>query len=157
MTEVKKSKIPYFFFAFFAVIFAVDAFYIYLSKKSWRGLVTEDGYQKGLRYNDVIADAARQKKLGWELKISYKNLQNKSGELEIFLFDKNHKKISNAVVNVDFKRPTQEGKDFSRELEFLNSSYKAKIDFPLEGQWEFLINASKGSDVFLQTKRYIVQ
>lgn len=157
MTEVKKSKIPYFFFVFFAVIFAVDFFYIYLAKKNWRGLATEDAYQKGLHYNNVIANANKQKELGWEMKISYKNLQNKSGELEIFLFDKNNQKISDVSVVVNFKRPIQEGKDFSRELKFFGTSYKTKIDFPFAGQWDFIISASKGSDNYQETKRYVVQ
>ncbi len=157
MTKVKKSKIPYFFFIFFAVIFAVDAFYIYLSNKTWRGLVTEDSYHKGLHYNDVIIDEKKQRELGWNLRISYKNLKNKSGELEIFLLDKNHNKISDAEISVNFRRPTQDGVDFSKTLKFIDGSYRAKIEFPLAGQWDFIINANKDADVFSQSKRYVVQ
>ena len=154
---IKKSKIPYVFFIFFAVIFVVDVFYIYLSKKTWRGLVTEDSYYKGLHYNDLIAKAKKQKELGWQMKISYRNLQNKSGEITILLFDKNNKKISNASVSVNFKRPTQDGQDFYHELKYVNDAYKAKIDFPLAGQWDFMISANKGSDSFVESKRYVVQ
>ncbi len=154
---VKKSKIPYLFFVFFAVIFAVDAYQIYLSKKTWRGIVTEDSYHKGLHYNDVIDEAKKQQELGWKMQISYKNLGNKSGNLEIFLFDKNGVKISDAVVVVELRRPTQDGIDFKQEIKFGGDSYKAKIDFPLAGQWDFRINASKLSDTFRESKRYVVR
>ncbi len=155
--KTKKSKIPYFFYLFFAVIFAVNIFYIYISQKTWRGIVTQDSYHKGLHYDEVIASAQKQKELGWNLKISYKNLKNKSGELEIFLFDKNNKKISDATVTAYFKRPTQDGKDFSQELQTVGEKYFAKIDFPLIGQWQFIINADKGEDHFQESKRYVVQ
>lgn len=157
MTAVKKSKIPYFFFIFFAVIFAVDAFYIYLSKKTWRGLVTEDSYHKGLHYNDIITTAKKQQELGWRLKISYQNSTNKTGDLEVLLSDKNQQKIFGAVVTANFRRPTQEGVDFSQELKLVDGVYRAKIDFPLAGQWEFVINASKDVDSFSQSKRFVVQ
>lgn len=139
------------------MIFVVNIFYIYISQKTWRGLITEDSYHKGLHYNDVIAEAKKQKELGWNLKISYKNLKNKSGELEIFLVDKNNRQISDASVTAYFKRPTQDGQDFSQELKFFKTSYKAKIDFPLAGQWDFIIKASNGSDLFQESKRYVVQ
>ncbi|NBV05910.1 MAG: hypothetical protein EBS06_01565 [Proteobacteria bacterium] len=156
-SATKKSKIPYFFFVFFAVILLVNIIYIYLSQKTWRGLVTDDAYHKGLHYNDVIAGANEQKELGWKMKISYKNSKNKSGELEIFLQDKNNKKISDAVVTTFFKRPTQDGKDFSQEIRFINGRYFAKINFPLAGQWDFIINANKGEEAFQESKRYIIQ
>ncbi len=153
----KKSKIPYFFFVFFAVIFAVDAYYVYISKKTWRGVITEDSYRKGLDYNEVVADAKKQEELGWNLKISYKNLKNKNGELEILLVDKNNNRISDVLVTANFKRPTQEGQDFSQELKFIDGKYFAKIEFPLAGQWDFQIVATKGEDSFRQSKRYVVQ
>ena len=66
MSEQKKSKIPYIFFIFFAVIFAVNFSYIYVSQKTWRGLATEDAYHKGLNYNQVLEEEKKQKELGWK-------------------------------------------------------------------------------------------
>ncbi|MDX2083330.1 MAG: FixH family protein [Rickettsiales bacterium] len=157
----KKSKIPYFFFAFFGVVLAVDICYIYISQKTWRGVIEKDSYHQGLHYEKVIEQAKKQKELGWNLEISYKNLGKKSGQLEVFLQDQNKKEINDAIVTVDFVRPIQDGDDFSQELKFYpnknGSRYFAKINFPLEGQWIFVIKAVKGSDNFLKTKRYIIQ
>lgn len=152
-----KSKIPYFFFAFFAVVFAVDAFFIYLSKKTWRGVITEDSYQKGLHYNDIIKAVAKQKTLGWKLKINYAVSGKNSGSVKIDLEDKNSRKIPDAKIYVNFKRPIQEGFDFTKEIKFDGKEYRAEIFFPLAGQWDFEVVASKDSDIFQMVKRYIVR
>lgn len=157
MKEQKKSKIPYIFFVFFAVIFAVNFFYIYISQKTWRGLATDDAYQKGLHYNQILEAEKKQKELGWKMTISYRNLGENKGVLEIDLKDKNSQKISDAEIEVNFKRPTQEGKDFSQKLKFRDGVFKADISFPLKGQWDFEIRAVRGEDVFQETDRNIIQ
>ena len=153
----QKSKIPYFFFAFFAVIFAVDSFFIYLSKKTWRGVITEDSYQKGLHYNDTIKAVAKQKKLGWKSKINYTASGKNSGVIKIDLEDKNSHKIPDAKIYVNFKRPLQEGFDFTKNIEFDGVNYRAEISFPLAGQWDFEVVATKDSEIFQTVKRYIIQ
>ena len=157
MSEQKKSKIPYIFFIFFAVIFAVNFSYIYVSQKTWRGLATEDAYHKGLNYNQVLEEEKKQKELGWKMIIDYRNLGENQGVLIIDLKDKNSHKISDAEVEVNFKRPTQEGKDFAQKLKFVNGVYKANIAFPLKGQWDFEIKAVRAEDVFQETDRYVIQ
>ncbi len=154
---VKKSKIPYFFFVFFAVIFVVNIIYIYVSQKTWRGIVTQDAYHKGLHYNDVIAEAKKQKELGWEMQISYKNFGAKKGEVKVILTDKNGAKISDAEVTITLKRPIQEGVDFTKKLFLLEKAYQAEIEFPFAGQWDFLVIANTKSASFKESKRYVVQ
>jgi nitrogen fixation protein FixH len=157
MTSPKKSKIPYFFFIFFAVIFAVNFFYIYISQKSWRGVVTEDSYQKGLRYNLALESAKKQKNLGWKMEIKFSNSGKKNGRILIELKDKNHSQISDAILYINFKRPTQEGFDFTQKLKNLDGIYKSDLSFPLKGQWDFEVVATKDEDVFQEVKRYVVQ
>jgi nitrogen fixation protein FixH len=157
MSDQKKSKIPYIFFAFFAVIFAVDFFYIYLSNKTWRGVVTQNPYQKGLKYNEVLKASERQEQLGFVLEMKYQKLAEKRGEISLKIFDKNSRKITDAKVLLKFKRPTQEGFDFEKEAKFLSGEYSAEIDFPLKGQWDVEVLAQRNGDIFQQVKRYVVQ
>lgn len=159
MTEQKekKSKIPYIFVAFFAVIFAVDAFFIYLSKATWRGLATENSYEKGLHYNQTLAEAKKQEALGWKMTISFTSLSNDSGNVFITLKDKDLKPITDAKISIEVKRPVQEGFDFNQDVAFKGGLYEAKMTFPLPGQWDFLVTAQKGEDIFRAAKRYVVQ
>ena len=70
----KHSKIPYIFIAFFAVIIVVNLIYIYLSQKSWRGVIFPDSYRRGVEYNETLKLEEAQKKLGWSIEIQSKDL-----------------------------------------------------------------------------------
>lgn len=153
----KASKIPYFFFAFFAVVFAVDFTFIYFAEKTWRGVATDDSYNKGLRYNQTIEAVEEQKDLGWKIQFNFQSDGNKSGNFEVKIQDKNSRKITDAKLMVKLKRPTQDGFDFSQEMQFNNNAYSTKIDFPLVGQWDFEVVAVRDNQVFQEVKRYIVR
>lgn len=155
--KVKKSKIPYFFFVFFAVVFTVDFFYIYISKKTWRGVVIEDSYQKGLKYNEVIEAQKKQHNLGWNAKLLFENKGNKSGVFKFELLDNNSVSIKNAKVVVQLKRPAQEGFDFKQEMKLVGKVYISDINFPMKGQWDFIVSAVLDENSFIESKRYVVQ
>ena len=165
MKEQKKSKIPYFFFVFFAVIFAVNAFYIYVSQTTWRGIAIEDSYQKGLDYNSALAEERKQQDLGWKMVTDYKNTQDNRGDnrgvVTIDLLDKNSNKITDANIFIYFRRPTQDGRDFSQILKFKDGFYRADISFPLQGQWDFEIkatlNSKDGNKSYQDKIRYIIK
>ena len=153
----KKSKIIYFFFAFFAIVLVVNIFYIYISKKTWRGVVTDDPYHKGLNYNDTLEEVAKQKVLGWTVKIDLRSTSTKQGNLMITVQDKNLLYIKNAEIYVTFKRPAQEGLDFVLPVPFEDGIYKARVNFPLEGQWDAEVAIKKDQDTYQDVRRYVIQ
>lgn len=153
----KSSKIPYFFFAFFAVVFAVNLFFIYVAKKTWRGVATEDAYRKGVNYNQTLKAVEQQKKLGWKMTMKYSTSGKKTGIVKIDLTDKNSQKITDAQVVINCKRPIEEGFDFSQKIEFNGKSYQTKMSFPLAGQWNFEVVVRRNSDIFQEVKRYVIQ
>ncbi len=153
---MKPSKIPYIFVAFFIVIFSVDIFYIYLSNKTWRGVVTENSYQKGLNYNETLKQADQQKKLGWLVEIKYNKISQNKGNLLIKLQDKKSL-LQDVSIHVDFKRPIQEGYDFSQDILFKNGTYQAEVNFPLLGQWNAEFTITRNGDIYKETKRLIIQ
>lgn len=153
----KKSKIPYIFVGFFAVVFLVNFFYIYIANKTWRGVATTDAYQKGLNYNDTLKQAEVQKNLGWNVGMKFRHKYDNKITLFIDLTDNKFRTIPDAQIYVDFKRPTQEGMDFSQEIKFENGVYKADIELPKQGQWDVSILAVKGTARFAHTERQIIQ
>jgi nitrogen fixation protein FixH len=156
MKEKESRFIPYLFFIFFGIIITVDSVYIYIATKTWRGIYTENAYQKGLNYNQTLADQEKQKKLGWSMKATLQNIHGSSYLLTVKLFDKNHHPIKNAKINIKIIRPIQEGFDFSQDLLPLDDSYQTKINFPLQGQWEIEYDATKDDNSFKQTSRYVI-
>jgi nitrogen fixation protein FixH len=156
----KKSKlILWIFVLFFSTFIVVDIIYITIAEKTWRGIVTEDGYQKGLKYNQTIKAAKEQKELGWKLEINYKFVVTKNGLLTVKLLDNNTQIIKDAVLVANIKRPVQEGKDFTVDLKFdaTLQTYIANLEFPLIGQWDIEIVARKGEDVYQDMKRLVIR
>jgi len=153
----KAGFIPYLFFIFFAVIFAVNVFYIYLSKTSWRGVATEDGYQKGVNYNQTLKYVEQQKKLGWRFEIQYLPLAKNLAKLQVCLRDKNNQLIKNAALYALMTRPTQDGFDFKQDFLLDGNCYEAKINFPLKGLWQLEIVARRDDAVWQEVKRYVVR
>lgn len=149
------SKIPYVFFIFFAVVIAVNVFFVYISKQSWRGVVTEDAYQKGINYNKTIEQVKKQEELGWQVKVRYEGAKN--GVMMINVFDRKGKVINDANIYVEFRRPTQEGYDFAQAIPMSGGIYISKINFPLLGQWEAQIVVNRNGEVFQEVKRYVIQ
>ncbi|HSM20417.1 MAG TPA: FixH family protein, partial [Hyphomicrobiales bacterium] len=50
---------------FFAVVIAANAVLVVVATGSWTGLVARNGYVESQHYNEVLADARRQQRLGW--------------------------------------------------------------------------------------------
>lgn len=153
----KPSKIPYIFFAFFVVVIAVNIAFIYISKKTWRGVVTQDSYQKGVDYNQTLNQVKQQRDLGWKMVPKYTRTGPNRGILSVIVTDSNGAFVDKAEVYVIFKRPTQEGFDTSFPLQNIGGAYSNKVSLPLSGQWDVEIVVTRGEDVFQEVKRYVIQ
>ncbi|MFT5702974.1 MAG: nitrogen fixation protein FixH [Rickettsiales bacterium] len=152
-------KVLLIFICFFSTFIIVDIAYITIATKTWRGLATENGYQKGLKYNEAIEEVKKQKELGWNLKIKYQKKASKSGDLQVQLLDKDNQVISNANLTASIKRPVQVGKDFNAILKFdtKTKTYNSPINFSLIGQWDVEIIAIRNGEVYQDVKRLVVQ
>lgn len=157
----KKNKaglIPYIFVAFFATFITVDIVFFVIANHTWRGLQTEDGYQKGRNYNDTLEKVKQQKSLGWKLKAKLEqNGVANFANLKVCALDENKKPIINAKVLVKLSIPVQDGFDFQQNLIEENDCYKTKISFPKKGQWDFEFVVVKGPKAYQSVKRYIIR
>ena len=158
MTKNKKSKIPYIFFAFFAIFILVDILFIYISQVTWRGTVMENSYEKGRKYNQTLLKDKKQKNLGWVGNLNNKDIKSKKALLTFDLKDNFGKFIDDAKVKIAIIRPTQTGFDFNEELylDKKNQNYQKVINFPLKGLWRIEIQATSGKEVFQYVKRIVI-
>ena len=156
--SVEKSKIPYFFVIFFVVFISVDILYIYISNQTWRGVVSNDSYEKGIDHNQVLQLIDKQKKLGWKVDVKFENLGNSKGLLQVKVTDKAKNNLNLAKIEVILKRPTQEGLDFKvKLLNNQNGWFQKVIDFPVKGQWQFEIVIENSKEILQEVKKYVVQ
>lgn len=149
------SKIPYFFIAFFLVIFAVNIFYIYISQKTWRGVVTDRQIKSSGDYKDVVKNSERQNQLGWSVDDRYQKIDSKNGIMLIKVLDSKGSAIKDLEIRILLKRPTQIGFDFEVLAKSLGDSYRAEISLPISGQWDVQISAFDGHDIYHKTRRII--
>lgn len=70
--NIKSSFIPYLFIVFTLCYIFINMAFIYLSKQSHSGIVTDNAYQKGLDYNRVLELNEKQQKLGWQVDLETK-------------------------------------------------------------------------------------
>lgn len=155
---IKSSKIPYFFLIFFAVFISVDIAYIFIANKTWRGVVSSDSYDKGIDHNQILQLINKQNKLGWKININFKNNGNKKGLLRVRPIDKNGQNLSISKVEVNLMRPTQEGFDFSKDLEYQGDGwYETNLEFPLRGQWQFEVIIRNKQGLIQEVKKYVIQ
>lgn len=156
---IKKSNIIWFFVIFFSTFIIVDIAYIVVAERTWRGLVTEDGYKKGLEYNKVLEADKEQKQLGWDVQIAYQNKGVGIGNLMVKLLDKNHQAIPDADVVANIRRPVQSGSDFVLPLKFNSQTvtYQSLVKFSFSGQWDIEVIVKRGDDIYQDVKRLVVR
>ncbi len=89
------------FAAFFGVVFAVNGYMIYLSQKSWTGLVPGNGYEASNRYNREATRARAILRKGWRTKV----LVPRDGRIVIRLRDSAGRAVSGLKATALMRRP----------------------------------------------------
>ncbi len=150
----KRDKwIPWYFVAFFVGLAIMDGIFVYLAKSTFTGVVTDQAYERGLKYNETVAAAEAQAELGW---VSSAVLEG-DGTFNFTLSDGSDV-MAGAEVTAEFTRPTQSGVDFELPLVGLqNGTYSVKVDFPLEGVWDVRVYVTWNQQQYQHSQRLIVR
>jgi len=133
----------------FGVVFTVNGFFLYVAISGFPGLDTEDGYRKGLAYNDQISDARTIRELGWRVELTL----GKDRVLEVNFDDRNGDGLAVRDVRVILAHPANASAD--RELVLSNPApgrYVSAIDDQAQGKWIVKI-AAVGPDARRIKKR----
>lgn len=132
--------IPWIFVAGMLVVFAVNAALITYALRSFPGLSVDAAFQRGVHYNAIIAEAARQEALGWRLAAAFKR-----DGLVIEAFDRDGRAITDLDLQARVSRPVEAMADVVVALRYIGDGrYAAPIALPKSGQWDVHISASSG-------------
>jgi len=147
-----------YFILFFLVLIAVQAVLITLATRTHTGLITDHPYEKGLAYNDVVKAAEQQEALGWKDEMTFSSRSAGVGTLHFLLRDKNGTLLQPDSVTFSAIRPTQDGLDFSGELQVEDKgAAMAELRFPLVGVWDVRVQARVNGQTYQQSKRVVVE
>jgi nitrogen fixation protein FixH len=153
--DIKSSFIPYLFVLFTLGYIFIDLAFIYFSKQSYSGIVTDNAYQKGLDYNRVLELNEKQQQLGWQVDLDIKK-GIKGEEFKVILLDKGGKTISDAFVSLKIINPVRDQDDIEIRLkEQSKGIYEGIIENYIKGQREVKLSINKGNDRFFLRNRLI--
>ncbi|MGH1399076.1 MAG: FixH family protein [Alphaproteobacteria bacterium] len=128
------------FVAFFGVVAAVNAVFVFKALDTHSGVVTDNPYETGLAYNDLLQEAKHQADLDYDF--SYEN-----GVITLQL------PVSNAEVKGYFFRSVKDGYDFEAVFEMAAAGiYTFKPDLPLKGLWTVKVSAVWDDNQKIQQK-----
>lgn len=149
--------IPSAFVGMFLVIIAANGIMIGVAMGTWRGLQTENAYEKGVAYNRTLENKARERALGWDVAVAADSLGGRRADVEVRLSDGDGAPVHAERVRVGFVRPTQEGYDRVVELSPRGGGrYAATVEVPLPGLWELRVAAERGRDAVHTSKRVTI-
>jgi nitrogen fixation protein FixH len=149
--------IPWMFVLGFGIVLTANATMVWVALTTWTGLETRNHYKEGLAYNERIADARRQDRLGWEAVVRIDAADVAAGTIEVDLRDARDRPLRGAHVAAEVLRPTHEGYDFTLVLpEVAPGRYRQSAAFPLAGQWEVRLLARRDGREFRRIDRVFV-
>ena len=144
--------IPWYFVAFFVVVFIANGFLIYFATESQPGVIEEHNYEIGITYDERIAEQDAEDALGWRSDVTLDGRH-----LSFSLKDADGKRLQGADVKAELIRTVQEGHDFEVVLkEESPGKYSADIDFPLPGQWDAYIYVTWDDQPYHTVKKLVV-
>lgn len=139
--------------SFFSVVIAVNVLMATLARTSWTGLVVENSYVASQEFNEDLAEARREKALGWQEQLSHAN-----GQFVITLKDAGGAPLTRAKVEVKIGHPVAD--KFDRDLVLAETApgvYSAALPLT-RGVWDADVMASRGSDErFRQVYRFTAE
>lgn len=143
--------------AFFGIILAVNVAMISMALSTHSGIVANEPYRKGLKYNERIEAGEKQHALGWTDDIAF---AAGGREFVVNLTDKDAKPVRGLKVSALVGRPSTDHDDLDLTLEEVAPGrYEAKLpaDMP-RGNFVASVNAvdasqAEGSVVYRARKR----
>lgn len=130
--------------AFFGIIIAVNIVMIRLALSTHTGIVAENSYRKGLKYNEEIAASEKQAALGWRDEIK---LANSGDRISIDIRDKDGNAVRGLTITAVLGRPANAKDDIKLSLvETPQGEYEATVPVREAGTYFAAIEAARAED-----------
>lgn len=146
-------------FGFFAVIFAANGLMVWLALATFTGVETENAYQKGRNFNQVLEAARRQQALGWQVAIERQPLMTGRGQQVTARYrDADGRPLNGLDIVGTFRSPVQADADRTAAFTSVGTGiYRGQFELPRPGRWELRLRArdEQGRTVTTRQRIYI--
>lgn len=124
--------IPWIFVGAFAVIIAVNAVMVWFAVSSFSGLAVQGPFDRGRHYDDVIAEAERQRALGWTADVAVRD-----GRIVLAVAGRDGAPLDRLEVTGVLARPAEALAPVPLALHADGGGrYSAAVRPPKAGQWD---------------------
>lgn len=156
--ERKSLWIPWAFVGFFMVVLIANGIMLAFALSTFNGLSTDGAYDRGLSYNEVLAERAAQDALGWRLAAGAELLGDGVIDVQLRAMDAADQPVSDAAVTALLSRPINDEHDFTVALRYRGDGlYGAQVPVPLDGLWDLTMDISRGADRLRADARVMVR
>jgi len=149
---------PYIFIGMLGLVMVVNGAMAYFATSTFNGLITENAYEKGLKYNKTLAVARQQSDLGWT--VEAKSVPGQTGHnatVTISYLDKTGHGVDGLDVQALVDRPNVTGAEQRVAFEPKGKGlYSVDVTFPEAGQWDFDILAANDGSTYQLQRRFVV-
>lgn len=155
-TIANRSRyIPWLFVGGFALVVAVNAIMISFAVGSFAGLYTQKPRDRGLRYNQVLADQQRRDALGWRVEAAWRP---ESRRLEIAVFDSGGRPLAPARLTAELVRPVEKRPPVGVALGVTDvGRFAGYVDLPERGNWDLDIVVERDDERYALTRRMFLK
>lgn len=158
MTTALASRsryIPWLFVGGFAVVIAVNAIMMTFAVSSFSGLYTPKPRDRGLHYNEIVAEKQSRDTLGWRIETMWRQ---ETSRLEVRLFDLAGQPLTGAHVSAELVRPVEKRPPLDVALGDLGEGrFAGHVDLPLRGNWDLDIVVERNGDRYAVTRRMFLK
>ncbi len=148
----KSNWIPWVFVGAMLVVIAVNAVVVTYALKSFSGLAVDKPYERGVRYNDVLAAQKGQDALGWRVSVNVE-----AGQLVLRIQDRDGQPLDRVGITGRLERPVSNDAPLSLVFTATGEGrFVAPLNTPHPGQWDVKAALRHGDEQYLLVQRIMV-
>ncbi|MFQ3623709.1 MAG: FixH family protein [Acetobacteraceae bacterium] len=155
--ERRSAWIPWTFAALMGVVVAVNAVMVWFALSTFTGTTVDRSFERGRLYNTVIAEAERQRAIGWRFDLAYEHGVDERGRLIVLARDQRGEPLDRLAFEAIAVRPLERPQPIPLALvETARGRYVAELTLPRRGQWELHLAARRGEVGPVEVRERIV-
>lgn len=141
---------------FFAVVMAINAVFITLSVKTFRGEDEQLPYLQGIAYNHTLALRAAQKALDWHAEISASRLTPAMVRIAVVLRRPDGRPLDGLKLEGELRHPADENRDIALAFKSVGGGlYQADAPAGGRGVRDVIVHADDGTPFEAQRRLWL--
>ncbi len=148
----KSNWIPWAFVGGMLLVVIVNAVMVTFALNSYSGLAVDRPYERGVRYNDVLAAQKGQDALGWRVSVNVE-----AGNLVLRIQDRDGQPLEQVGITGRLERPVSNAAPLPLFFTADGAGrFVAPLNTPQPGQWDVKAALRHGDDQYLLVHRVMV-